>query len=415
MLPLDGVRVLDFGQVGACPVCGVILANLGADVIKIERVTGESMRRGIPEGIPWRVVQTGEELDDAPWMAYNQGKRGLAIDLRQEKGREVMVKLIKTAAVLMHNFRPGVMARMGLDYDSVATVNPDVIYLNLYPYGETGPMKKWAGGDAWIQGFGGVVSLQGSPEGAPYLAGTAVADMSGALWAVIAVLTGLLARERKGVAQEITATLLGATMYLQLGEFTDYLLDGRLNKKIGRGWRGAFPYGAYKAKDGDVVTFYGAAESWPPVCKLLGLEHLLSNPRYDSQEKREQFREELYPVLDDAFSKKTRDEWQKIFREAKLRADPALDHAEIVAHPQTAANEAIVELEHPVRGKIKMLSIPLKLKKMPLQTPLPPPLIGQHSEEILQGLGYSQEEIDELINLGVIRTPTRWVKVNHNE
>lgn len=163
-LPLEGIRVLDFGQVGAAPVCGVILANLGADVIKVERVTGESMRRGIPEGIPWP-AQTGEELDDPPWMAFNQGKRGLAIDLRHEKGKEIINKLIKNTDVISNNFRPGVMAKMGLDYESVSKINPQIIFLNIFPYGETGPMRNWAGGDAWIQGFGGVVSLQGAPGG----------------------------------------------------------------------------------------------------------------------------------------------------------------------------------------------------------------------------------------------------------
>lgn len=414
MLPLDGIKVLDFGQVGACPICGVVLANLGADVIKVERITGESMRRGIPEGIPWP-AETSEGLDDAPWMAFNQGKRGLAIDLRQEKGKEIMAKLVKESDVILHNFRPGVMVRMGLDYESVSKINPKIIYLNLFPYGETGPMKNWAGGDAWLQGFGGVVALQGSPKSGPYLAGPGVADMSGAFWAVIAVLTGLLGRERMGVAQEITTTLLGATMYMQLAEFTDYLVAGKLNKKSGRGYRGAFPYGAYKAKDGDVVTFYGANESWPVMCKILGLEHLLDDPRYDTQEKREQARDELYAIWDEAFSKKTRAEWQQIFREAKLRVDPALDHAEVVAHPQVAANEAIVELDHPIRGKVKMLSIPLKLKKMPLRKPLPPPLIGQHSEEILRELKYSQDEIEELIEQGVVRTPTRWVRKQNNK
>ena len=406
---MDGIRVLDFGQVGAAPVCGVILANLGADVIKVEKVTGESMRRGIPEGIPWP-PETGEEVDDAPWMAFNQGKRGLAIDLRHEKGKEIIIKLVKKTDVIIHNFRPGVMARMGLDYESVIKINPQIIFLNVYPYGETGPMRNWAGGDAWIQGFGGVVSLQGSPKGGPYLSGPAVADMSGGYWAAITVLAALFARERLGIAQEAVTTLMGATMYTQLAEFSDYLIAGKLNKKVGRGYRGAFPYGAYKAKDGDIVTFYGANESWPVVCHYLGIEHLLNDSRYDTQEKREQLREDLYPILDEAFSKKTRAEWQQIFREAKLRVDPALDHAEIIAHPQTVANEAIIEIEHPVRGKIKMLRLPMKLKKMPFKTVLPPPLIGQHSEEILSELGYSQEEIGELENLGVIRTPTKWVK-----
>ncbi len=408
-LPLDGIKVLDFGQVAAGPVVGVLLANLGADVIKVEKIPGESMRRGIPEGIPWQ-AESDEGVDDAVWMSCNQGKRGLAIDLKNENGRQVMSRLLRKSDVITHNFRPGAMERLGLDYEAVSKSNPNIVYLNTYPYGDSGPMKNWAGGDAWIQGFGGIVSLQGTRDGGPYLAGPSVSDLTGVYFGVIAVLAGLLARERLGVAQEVMTTLLGSTIYLQSAEFTDYLIQGKLNKKTGRGYRYSFPYGAYKAKDGDVVTFYGVGSSWPKFCELLGIEYLLNDPRYDSQENRVERREELYPVLDEAFSKKTRAEWQKIFREAGMRVDPALDHAELAAHPQFSSLDMIVELDHPVRGKIKMLRPPIKLRKMTEITPLPPPLIGQHSEEILKEIGYSQVEIDEFINQGIIRTPTKWIE-----
>lgn len=406
-LPLEGIKVLDFGQVAAGPVVGVVLANLGADVIKVEKIAGESMRRGMPEGIPWK-AESDVGVDDTVWMSCNQGKRGLAIDLKREEGRQIVNKLIEKSDVISHNFRPGAMQRMGLDYESVIKINPNIVYLNTYPYGDSGPMKNWAGGDAWLQGFGGIVSLQGAEGGGPYLAGASVSDMAGVFWGVITVLTALLARERLGIAQEATTTLLGATVFLQLPEFTDYLVLGKLNKKTGRGYRYSFPYGAYKAKDGDVVTFYGVGESWPKFCQLLGVEQLVNNPRYDTQEKRVERREELYPILDEAFSKKTRAEWQEIFWKAKMRVDPALDHAELVAHPQFSALELTTEVDHPMQGKIKMLGLPIKLKKMPLKPPRHAPLIGEHTEEILKEAGYSQEQVEAFIKAGVVRTPTRW-------
>ena len=409
-LPLEGIKVLDFGQVAAGPVVGVILANLGADVIKVEKIHGESMRRGMPEGIPWK-AESEEGVDDVVWMSCNQGKRGLAVDLKKEKGREIICKLIEKADVISHNFRPGAMHRMGLDYESVSKINPNIVYLNTYPYGDSGPMKNWAGGDAWIQGFGGVVALQGTDSGGPYLAGPSVSDMAGVFWGVITVLTALLARERTGIAQETITTLLGATVYLQLPEFTDYLVAGKLNKKTGRGYRYSFPYGAYKAKDGDVVTFYGVGDSWKNFCQLLGLDSLTDDPRYDTQEKRVERREELYPILDEAFSKKTRAEWQQIFREAKMRVDPALDHSELVSHPQFSTLEMTKELEHPDHGKITMLGLPMKLSKMPLQAPLPPPLLGEHSREILMEAGYSPGEIDDLMESGIISTPSRKARI----
>lgn len=412
--PLDGIKVLDFGQVAAVPLVGTVLAHLGADVIKIEKIEGESMRRGIPEGIPWK-AESQEGMDDVVWMSVNQNKRALAIDLKKEEGRQVIYKLLKTADVIIHNFRPGAMERLGLDYASTSKINPQLVYLNTFPYGDSGPMRNWAGGDAWIQGFGGIVALQGTRNGGPYLAGPSISDMAGVLWGVITVLSGLLARERLGMAQEAITTLLGATIYLQLPEFTDYIVAGKLNKKIGRGYRYSFPYGAYRALDGDIVTFYGVGESWPKFCKLIGIEHLLSDPRYDTQEKRVELREELYPILDEAFSKKTRTEWQQIFWKEKMRVDPALDHAEIVTHPQFSALDMMVEVDHPVRGRIKMLGLPMKLNKMPFKTPLPPPLIGQHSEEILKEIGFSKEDIEGLIARSVIRTPTRWISKKEGE
>jgi crotonobetainyl-CoA:carnitine CoA-transferase CaiB-like acyl-CoA transferase len=371
-------------------------------VIKVEKPRGESMRRGIPEGIPWP-EEADAGVDDAPWMAFNQGKRAIAVDLKDPRGRELVERLIATADVFMHNFRPKAIAKMGLDHASVESIRPAIVYLDLFAYGGSGPLANWAGGDAWIQGFSGIVSLQGSQSGPPYLAGPGVADLSGAFWGAIAVLAGLIARERAGIGQGLQTSLLGAAMFLQLAEYTDYLVDGRLNKKSGRGYRGAFPYGAYRAKDGDVVTFYGAEESWPALLSVLGLERLLEDERYATQRQREQLKDELYPVLDEAFSQRTRAEWQALFRQAGLRVDPALDHAEVVAHPQTEANRAIVEIPHPVRGRIRMLSIPIAMSRMPLRTPLPPPLLGEHSAEIAGELGYSEGEIGRLAEAGVLR------------
>lgn len=404
--PLQGIRVVDLGQVGACPVVGVILANLGADVVKVEKVQGESMRRGVPEGIPWE-EQSDEHRDDAPWMAFNQGKRAIAVDLKTPAGRVVVERLVRSADVLLHNFRPRAIRRMRLDYESLRALNPRLVYLNVLAYGAAGPMANWAGGDAWIQGFAGVVALQGLAEDGPYLAGPGVADLSGAFWGTIGVLAGLLARERTGQGQEVSTTLVGATMFLQLAELTDYLVDGRLHKKIGRGYRGSFPYGAYRAQDGDVVTFYGSGSSWPAFVEVLGLTHLLADERFDTQRKREQRRGELYPILDDAFSQRPRAEWQRIFRDAGLRVDLALDHAELVAHPQVEAIGAIREVDHAARGPIRMLNIPLDMSGSHTRSDRPPPLIGEHSREVAADLGFNAHEIDTMIAAGALREPPR--------
>ena len=400
--PLEGIRVLDFGQAAACPVIGWVLAGLGADVIKIEKLEGEAMRWGLsPEGVHWS--REPKKEDPTEWMSFNPGKRALAINLKQDKGKEIITKLIHTTDVLIHNSRPGVMARLGLDYKSVSQINPMIVYLNVYGYGEEGPLVHKVSGDSWIQALSGIVSLQGTPNGGPYLAGPCVVDHITAMSGVAGVLAALVAREKIGSGQEIVTSLLNGAIFLQHVELNDYLIDGKLQKKVGRGWRGAFPYGPYKAKDGDVSTFHGAGPDWKAFCQVLGLTHLLNNPRYETQELREVYKEELYPILDEAFSKKTRDEWHEEFEKAGLRVEPALDYVELLAHPQFEANCMLDEVDHPKRGKIKMVTIPTKLRKTPGGLRRAAPLLGQHTKEILGEIGYSAEEVTELTQAGVVR------------
>ena len=405
--PLEGIKVLDFGQVATCPIVGMVMAEMGADVIKVEKIQGESMREGIPEGIPWSPSKSGK--DEPLWMWVNRSKRALCVDGKTEKGREIINKLFKRSDVAIHNFRPKGAAKMGLIYDELAAINPRIILMNLFAYGETGPKRNWAGGDAWAQGASGMVALQSAYSTRPSVVGFGGSDISGAWAGMLAVLLALLARERTGEGQEVTTSLLNASIFSQGMTLADFLVTDNLvtRSTVAKGY---FPYGAYQAKDGEMVTFYGGGESWPYFCKILKIEHLLENPRYATQEQREELCWELYPIIDEAFSCKNRAEWQQEFREAKLRADPALNHRELLTDPQVIANEMIEEVDHPVWGRIKTPGIPVKLKKTPGKVKWASPLIGQHTEEVLQELGCGQEEIEQLIEEGVVRTPTRWVK-----
>ena len=407
--PLEGIKVLDFSQVGAIPACAMILGDLGADVIKIERLEGENLRHGQVEAMPWKDATEGL-VDDTWWTAWHRSKRDLAIDLQHQKGREVVLTLARDADIAMHNFRPGVMEKLGLDYKALSAVNPRIIYLSLYAYGEKGPLKQRAGADCWLQAMSGMVAYLGSPGQPPTLLGVPIVDIAGAVWGALAAILGLAVRERFGIAQEIGVNFLGVGSFFSIGELAEYLTDGKLHKKIGRGWRNTFPYGAYPASDGDVVTMYGMGKTWSTFCKVLGVERLLEAPRYDTQEKREQHKEELYPILDEAFRKRTRAEWQQAFKEAKLRVDPALDYSELVNHPQFKENEMCIELDHPAKGGIRMLALPLLLKETPITYKRPAPILGQHTGEILSEAGYGEGEIEELIREGVVRTPTRWVR-----
>lgn len=406
MRPLEGFKVVDFGVAVIGGLTTMLMGDLGADVIKVEPLEGDFLR-----------LTDLREGDSVRWMGVNRSKRSIALNLKDDRGREIIRRLLRNADVLFHNLRPGVMERLGLGYAEVARLNPSIIYCSLFGYGESGPLARRVGGDMWAQAMAGVVATQGSPDGPPYMCGTALVDHGGAMLAAFGIVTALLQRERTGVGQHITTNLLDAAICLQAAQVGDWLVDGRLMKKWGRGWMGNFPYGAYRCKDGDIVTIDGANDdTWPVFCKALGLEHLLANPRYASVQQRRERKEELYPILDEAFQKRTRAEWQEIFRRNNMRADPCLDYAELFQHPQVQVNEMIVEVEHPSEGRIRMIGLPLKFKQSPppASSLVHPPLLGEHTVSILAEADYTPEEIQTFIDAGLAgttarpKTGTRW-------
>ncbi len=403
--PLEGIKVLDFSIAVAAPFGGTMLADMGAEVIKIERVQGEAQRLGLPAGMD-DVLDTSvvEKMPDtASWMAFNRGKKDLAIDIRTEKGKEIIMKLAAEADVILQSFRPGVAERLGIGYEYIVKINPKVIYCSFSGYGESGPTSHRAGGDMWSQAMSGIVSLLGYPGGAPQMLPFPACDHVGGMLVAYAVMTALLVRERTGEGQALTVNNLDAALYLQFSGFAEYLTEGKMPYKAGRSY-GAPPFGPFRAKDGDVLTIFGTGPMWPDFCKLVGVEHLADDPRFNTDEARFENREEIGKLLDEAFSKKTRSEWQQIFREARMRCDPCLTYNEVCAHPQLEANEMIYTTRHPTRGEMKMLGLPVKLKKTPGKPQGPSPQLGQHTEEILFGLGYSKEDIAELEAEKVIRT-----------
>lgn len=403
--PLEGIRVLDFSIAVAAPFGGTMLADMGAEVIKVERVQGEAQRLGLPAGMD-DVLDTSvvEKMPDtASWMAFNRGKKDLAIDIRTEKGLEIVLKLAKNTDVVLQSFRPGVADRLGIGYEAISKINPKVIYCSFTGYGETGPVAHRAGGDMWSQAMSGIVSVMGYPGGAPQMLPFPACDHVGGMLVAYAIMTALLVRERTGQGQSVTVNNLDAALYLQFSGFAEYLTGGRMPYKSGRSY-GAPPFGPFRAKDGDVLTIFGTGPMWPTFCKLLGVEHLANDPKYSTDEARRENCEEIGKLLDEAFSKKTRAEWAQIFREAKMRCDPCLTYEEVCAHPQLEANEMLYTTNHPVRGELRMLGLPVKLKKTPGRPQGPSPLLGQHTEEILLKMGYKPKDIADMETQGVIRT-----------
>jgi len=410
--PLEGIKILDFSIAVAAPLGGAMLADMGAKVIKVERIQGEPQRLGLPAGMDDVLADrlTQGAVDTSSWIALNRGKEDLAIDIREEKGKGIIIKLVKDTDVILQSFRPGVMDRLGLGYETVAKINPRIIYCSFTGYGETGPIAHRAGGDMWSQAMSGMVSEGAHPGGRPQMQIMGVVDNTSGIMTAYAIMTALYVRERTGEGQYVAVNNLSAAMYLQFAGLAGFLMDrqgrGRPGRaeRTGMGGGMAPPYGPYKAKDGDVLTIYGSDPLWPAFCKLLEIEHLAHDPRFENDAARRKHNEELGPILDEAFSKKTRAEWAQIFREAKMRCDPCLTFEELCAHPQIEANEMIYTTNHPVRGEIKMLGNPIKLKKTPGNPQGPSPLLGEHTEKILLELGYTPESIAELEKEGVIKT-----------
>ena len=404
--PLEGIKILDFAIAVAAPLGGAMLSDMGADVVKVERTGGEPQRLGMPAGMD-DVLDTKikeEAVDISSWIALNRGKKDLAIDVRNEKGKEVVLKLAKDADVILESFRPGVMARLGLDYDTISKINPKVIYCSFSGFGQTGPLAHRAGGDMWSQAMSGIVAEGVHPNGRPQMIPQGMVDHTSGMLVAYAIMSALFVRERTGVGQQVFVNNIDAAMYLQFSGISGYLMEKRAPSKMDRDMGGqAPPYGPYKAKDGDVLTIFGTDPLWPAFCKLLGVENLANDPRFVNDKVRRQNRLVVEPLLDEAFSKKTRAEWAQIFREAKMRCDPCLTYEELCAHPQVEANDIIYSTNHPIRGPIKMVGIPVKMTKTPGSPKGPAPLLGQDTEEILSGLGYSSDEIAAMEKEGIIK------------
>ncbi len=399
--PLAGIRVLEFTSGAFGGMCGMVLGDLGASVIKVEGLDGEPLRYG---NMPGRTYATDTSQESYKWLAWNRSKRSLSVDIKQQEGLEVALKLADRADVLVQSFRPGVMERLGLGYADLSKRNSRLIYCSLSGYGEEGPLAHRICGDMWAQAFGGVIAAQGTEGQPPYLNSVALSDHAGAVISAFGVLAALFARERTGQGQKISNNLVNSVMFMQSTEIAAYLMDDIKMVRRGRGWLcGQFPFGAFRAKDRDVVSVFGSRDEWPKLCDVLGMPELGRDPRYDTQEKREALKHELYPHLDAAFSQRTAAEWVSIFRASKMRVDPAQTYDEMCVHPQTQANDILLTQEHPNRGKLRSVGVPVKFEKTPARPDAPPPLLGQHTRDILAELGYDAARISELTSRGVVR------------
>ena len=379
-LPLSGVRVVDLTQVMAGPFCTMLLADLGADVIKVEPPGGDLART-----MGGRRLQM-KGKDNAPFLALNRNKRSVVLDLKQAVDRDRLWALIEGADVLVENYRPGVAERLGIGYESVHRVNARLVYASISGFGQTGPWADRPGFDLIAQGMSGVMSVTGAPDDEPVKCGIPISDLAAGLYAANGIQAALLVRGRTGRGQRVEASLFEAALGLSVWEATEYWATGEAPGPLGSAHRLSAPYQAFRARDGFLTIAALTAPHWERLCSVIGRDDLAADARYASNAERLANRPSLVSEIEDALEAGTVHEWVDLLLAEGIPCGPILDYAQVFDAPQTAARQMVEVIEHPIEGPVRMLGIPVKLSETPGSVRQPPPLLGEHTSGVIAAL-----------------------------
>ncbi|OGK88627.1 MAG: CoA-transferase [Candidatus Rokubacteria bacterium GWC2_70_24] len=390
---LQGLRVIDQTQVMAGPFCSMLLGDMGAEVIKVEPPEGEHTRR------PELSIAPGVS---ASFLAVNRNKRGITVDLKQPEGVAILRKLAATADVLVENYRPGVARRLGVDYDTLAAINPRLIYCSISGFGQTGPYAPRGGFDLVAQGMSGIMSATGSEGGPPVKVGVPITDLGAGLFAVFGILCAVRARRVTGRGQLVDTSLFEAGLALSAWEATEYWYTGQIPRRLGTAHRLNAPYQAFRASDGHFTVGAANSKLWPLFAGLLGLEPLVDDPRFKTVGDRVKNRAALEALVEEVTRHKARAHWLARCEEAGIPAGPIYTVPEALADPHAQARGMVQEYEHPQVGRVKALGNPVKLSRSPAALRKAPPLLGEDNDAILGELGYSAAAIADLRAQGVI-------------
>jgi len=388
-LPLRHLRVLDLTQVMAGPFCCQLLGDMGADVVKVEPPgVGDQARRGM--GFKMK----GE--DTAAFLAVNRNKRSVALDLKDDRARSAFYRLVETADVLVENFRPGVSARLGIDYEQLKDVNPRLIYASISGFGQTGPYAKRPGFDLIAQGMSGVMSVTGEPGGAPVKSGIPISDLSAGLFCAFAVLSAQIAREETGRGQYIDTSLFEGALALSIWETAELWATGRVPQPLGSAHRLTAPYQALRTRDGYLTVGGNNQRLWSRLCAVIGREDLVEDERFATNPDRMANIEALEAELESALGDRDTGEWVELMLQEGVPAGPINDYRQVFEDPHTIAREMVVEMQHPVEGTIRGLGVPFKLSETPAEIRRAAPLLGEHTDEVLREVGLTPDEIAAL-------------------
>ena len=396
---LTGVTVLDLSQGAAGPTCAMHLGDLGAEVIKVEPPGGEWGRNLGPPFVAGAA---------AAFLGMNRNKRSIEVDLKQQGGSEVVLRLAAKCDVALESFRPGVADRLGVGYEAMAARNPRLIYAAISAFGQEGPWRDRPGVDGIAQAMGGIMSVTGTEDAGPVKVGVPAADMAGGAFMTQAILAALLARERTGTGQRVDVSLLDSLLALQVVPLSMYLASDKTPRRLGSAAPYAAPNEAYATSDGYVMVAAYTAKRWPALCRVLEVPDLANDARFDDNGKRVSARTELNEVLAPIFATRSTAEWIEILEAADILCGPILDYPDLIGSDHVVSGGMIVSAEHPASGVVRSPRIPARFSDSEALPGRPaPPIPGEHTFEVLAEFDFSDDEMDDLKGRGVVVGPER--------
>lgn len=394
MKPLENVTVLDLSRALAGPYCTLMLADMGADVIKIEQPgRGDDTRGWGPPFI---------KGESAYFLSVNRNKKSITLNLKESEGKEIFYKLATDSDVIVENFRPGTTEKLSIDYNNIRERNKNIIYCSISGFGQDGPYRHRPGYDLILQGMGGLMTMTGEQEGGPVKVGVAITDIAAGMFGAYGIVLALLSREKTGKGQYVDISMLDCQISWLTYQAGAFFATGKSPQRLGSAHPTIVPYQAFKTQTGYINIAVGSEKLWKSFCEAIDHKSLAENPEYATNKDRVQNREILISLLQTIFSQKSTEEWLQILDDHGVPAGPIYTFHQIFSDPQVLHRDMLVKMNHPTAGTIKQTGIQVKLSETPGAIEQPPPLLSQHTYDILSSLGYSSQHIETLKENGII-------------